>query len=209
MTSDDSISDLLEKMEISNERLTKIETKIGVLERGRKRKKRNVDPNRPKKPLSAFMKWAHTTRKAFFAKKYPGKEIEYKEQLKILGAHWKKAKAMKTPPKFIANYEAIIAKEKEEYDKNMEEYIKNHPEATIVESKSPVRVSKKKVPEKKAPPPKKATTKRAPCKSNSKRSATPKRPKKVYVAPDDDENDDFEINDMGDFNDIDDILAQE
>merc|ERR1712026_554694 len=92
---------------------------------GKKARKRDRDPNMPKKPQTAYWLWLNDSRAAL--QKEVGKN-DITLVAKLGGAKWK---AM--PDKDKAPYEQTAAELKATYDKAMEEYRKTAGEAAAAE----------------------------------------------------------------------------
>mmetsp|Transcript_15831 Transcript_15831/g.17873 ORF Transcript_15831/g.17873 Transcript_15831/m.17873 type:complete len:183 (-) Transcript_15831:1010-1558(-) len=122
----------------------------------KKKKKRVVDPNAPKKPHSAYVQYLQDTREQI-VKDFP--DLKQTEIMAKIGNLWSNL-AEKTKKKYENSYQ----KELKKYEVEFAKYKAGKGEP----------VPEKKTTKKKATP-KKATTKKEPKKSTSKSSASKKR----------------------------------
>lgn len=84
--------------------------------------KAKKDKNLPKKPKSAYFFYCDEKRPALLDKaKKKGGKVNIGEIAKELGQMWRKLKADKKK-----KYETLNAKDKDRYEKAMEEYTQNH-----------------------------------------------------------------------------------
>merc|ERR1711904_647452 len=86
----------------------------------RKKGKKEKDPNKPKKGLSAYMFFGKEVRADVIAKECNGNGSKVTEVMKAIAARWAKLDA-----KDKEKFERLSVQDKERYEKEMAEYKKN------------------------------------------------------------------------------------
>ena len=99
-------------------------TKAATPKKATRKTKKEVDPNKPKKPITAFILYSNDNRQRV-KDQNPG--IAFGEIQKVMGQDWKAAK-----PATIKKYEDLANKDKVRYEKQMKDYV---PDAKYAKSK--------------------------------------------------------------------------